>query len=164
MKKINDLVFHYLLNNAIKIFGVALLFVILLQIFGRSFMSTPPSWTEEMSRFLFVWYSFLACVVTLREKQHLGLDYFYRKFSRTIARIIDYSTQALILFFGVYTTYYGYQLLGIVAKRKAPITKWNMTWFYLVLPLMGVLFVLVALENIQALVKASSEKKEVSGK
>lgn len=160
MKKVNDLIFKWVLNPAVKIFGVLLLLVIILQIFGRMFMETPPSWTEEMSRFLFVWYSFLACIVTLREKQHLGLDYFYRKFNPRFAHVVDYFIQALILFFGGYTTYYGITLLSVVAKRKAPITGWTMNWFYLVMPIMGAMFVLIALENFQELATAKKRLEE----
>lgn len=162
MKKINDLIFKYVLNNAVKVFGVLLLAIITLQIIGRTFMPTPPSWTEEMSRFTFVWYSFLACAVTLREKQHLGLDYFYKKFKPGFAHIVDLVTQGLILVFGAYCLYYGVTLLGVVAKRKAPITGWSMTWFYLVMPIMGALFVLVALENFEELLSKKQPKEGIA--
>ena len=151
MKRVNDFIFKFLLEPAIKIFGIALILVIMLQIFGRTFMKTPPSWTEEVSRFTFIWYSFLACAVTLRAKQHLGLDYFYNKFNVGFRHAVDIVIQLLTLVFGVYTAYYGTTLLSVVARRKAPITGWNMRWFYLVMPVMGVLFVLIALENLQAL-------------
>ncbi len=159
MKKINDFLFKYVINNLVKIFGVALLCVILLQIFGRTFMSSPPSWTEEVSRFTFLWYSFLACAVTFREKQHLGLDYFYHKFPAGMRHGVDLATQLLILFFGVFIAFYGYNLLSVVANRKAPITGWNMRIFYMVLPIMGVLFVLVALENLQGLLTKKEGEK-----
>ncbi|MCI8399371.1 MAG: TRAP transporter small permease [Oscillibacter sp.] len=151
MKKVNDLLFKFFLEPAVKITGILLLLVIMLQIFGRAFMSTPPSWTEEMSRFFFLWYSFFACAVTLRAKQHLGLDYFYRQFNPRFREVLDYIIQVLVLAFGAYTAFYGVQLLSIVAKRKAPISGWSMTWFYLILPIMGVLFVLISLENLQEL-------------
>ena len=151
MKKVNDLLFKFFLEPAVKITGILLLLVIMLQIFGRTFMSTPPSWTEEMSRFFFLWYSFFACAVTLRAKQHLGLDYFYRQFNPRFREVLDYIIQVLVLAFGAYTAFYGVQLLSIVAKRKAPISGWSMTWFYLILPIMGVLFVLISLENLQEL-------------
>ena len=160
MNKINDLLFKYILEPAVKVFGVLLLLVIMLQIFGRTFMSTPPSWTEEMSRFFFLWYSFLACAVTLRAKQHLGLDYFYRQFNPKFRYVLDYIIQILILGFGAYIAFYGVQLFSIVAKRKAPISGLSMTCFYAVLPIMGVLFVLIALESIEELVLRKKNEKE----
>lgn len=161
MKKVNDTIFKFLLEPAVKIFGILLLVVISLQIFSRSFMETPLSWTEEISRFVFIWYSFLACAVTLRAKQHLGLDYFYKTmFPPKMRTVVDYVIQVLVLVFGVYCTYYGIQLLDIVTKRKAPISGWSMKWFYLVLPIMGVLFVLIALEEIEALIRSKKTEKE----
>ena len=160
MKKVNDFIFKYILEPVIKLFGTALILIVMLQIFGRSFMKTPPSWTEEMSRFTFVWYSFLACAITLRAKQHLGLDYFYQKFNVKFRHVVDWVIQLLTLAFGVYTAYYGTTLLSVVGRRKAPITGWTMNWFYLVMPVMGVLFVLIALENLQALAQKKPEEKE----
>lgn len=158
MKKVNDLLFKFLLEPAVKITGVLLLLVITLQIFGRTFMSTPPSWTEEMSRFFFLWYSFLACAVTLRAKQHLGLDYFYRKFNPKFRHGLDMVIQVLVLAFGAYIAFYGIQLLSIVTRRKAPITGWSMTFFYLVLPIMGVLFILIALEHLEELIHKNAKE------
>ena len=160
MKTINDCIFKYLINPAIKLTGVGLLLVILLQIFGRSFMQNPPPWTEEMSRFIFLWYCFLGCAVTLRNKQHLGLDYFYNKFSAKVRRVIDIIIQILTLVFGAYIAFYGTTLLEVVRKRVAPITRLSMRWFYLVLPIMGALFVLLAIENLMELVKKEPDTKK----
>ncbi len=159
MKKINDIVFKYLINPAVKVTGIALLLVILLQIFGRMFLSRPPAWTEEMSRFIFLWYCFLGCACTLRAKQHLGLDYFYNKFGKKVQTTIDVIIQILTAVFGLYCAFFGSQVIKVVAKRVAPITRLSMRWFYLVLPIMGVLFVMLSLENLIELFKKSKAER-----
>lgn len=160
MKKINDAVFKYAVDPVIKITGIALLLDIMLQIFGRAFMAKPPAWTEELSRFLFLWYCFLGCAVTLCNKQHLGLDFFYNKFSAKVRRVIDYCIHVLTLVFGGYLAFYGFQVLTVVTKRTAPITGWSMKWFYLVLPIMGILFVMLAVENIVEMIKNKPDSKK----
>ncbi len=160
MKKLNDFIFRYLVNNAVKIFGVALLFIICLQIYGRSFMASPPSWTEEMSRFTFVWYCFLSTAVTLRNKSHLGLDYFYYKFPSKMKVTVDWCIQLFTLFFGLFILYYGIPLLDVVGNRKAAITGWNMRYFYVVMPICGALLALVALEELEALFRRTFRKEE----
>ena len=159
MKKINDFIFRYLINPVVKVTGVALLLVILLQIFGRMFMKRPPAWTEEMSRFIFLWYCFLGCAVTLRKNQHLGLDYFYLKMSKKAQHIIDICIQVLTIGFGAFCAIYGIQLLEIVKKRVAPISRLSMRYFYLVLPIMGVLFVLLGIENLISQIKNNPGKE-----
>lgn len=158
MKKFNDMVFKFLVEPAIKIFGIALCLVIMLQIFGRTFMSTPPSWTEEVSRFTFVWYCFLGAAYTMRQKQHLGLDYFYMKFNPKFRHFIDIVINLCVTVFGLYTAVYGTTLLEIVSRRKAPITGWGMQWFYLVMPIMGVLFALVGIEFLLDVLKEGKSK------
>ncbi len=153
MKKINDAIFKYLINPVVKVTGIALLLVILLQIFGRMFMSRPPAWTEEMSRFIFLWYCFLGCACTMRAKQHLGLDYFYNKFGLKVRNTIDVIIQILTVVFGLYCAVYGFQVIKVVAKRVAPITRLSMKWFYLVLPIMGILFVMLGIENLIEMIK-----------
>lgn len=160
IKKLNDGIFKYIVNNAVKGFGVALLFVICLQIYGRSFMATPPSWTEEVSRFTFVWYCFLSCAVTLRAHQHLGLDFFYRQFPPKMQEAVDWAIQLITLGFGVFICYYGIPLLNVVGNRTAAITKWNMKVFYVVMPICGVLLALVALEEIEALIKRKKNPEQ----
>lgn len=160
MKKINDVIFKYIIHNAVKLFGVALLFIICLQIYGRSFMATPPSWTEEMSRFTFVWYCFLATSVTLRAKGHLGLDYFYNKFPSKMRSVLDWCIQLITLGFGVFIVKWGVPLLDIVGNRKAAITGWNMKYFYVVMPICGALLALVALEEIEALFRKALQAKK----
>ena len=70
-----------------------------------------------------------------------------------IRKTIDIIIQILTLVFGGYVAFYGTTLLDVVRKRVAPITRLSMRWFYLVLPIMGALFVLLAIENLIALLK-----------
>ena len=66
---------------------------------------------------------------------------------------MDLCIQIMVIAFGAYCTFYGSQLLEVVAKRVAPITRLSMRWFYLVLPIMGALFVLLGLERLIELIK-----------
>jgi TRAP-type C4-dicarboxylate transport system permease small subunit len=73
MKKLNDLFFRLaeltlvlmLTTMVIMVFGN----VVLRYGFNDSIISS-----EELSRFLFIWITFLGAIVTMRENAHLGLD------------------------------------------------------------------------------------------
>lgn len=160
MKKLNYFVFDIVVNNATKAVGIAMLCVICLQIFARMFMSTPFSWTEEMSRFTFIWYCFLGCAVTLKAKEHLGLDYFYKKFSPGIAYSADIIIQILIFMFGAICTFPGIKLLPITARRLSPVMRIPMNYIYLCIPVMGVLFMLIAAENLYGLLKKENREEK----
>ena len=78
MKKITDLFFRLaeltlvimLSAMVVMVFGN----VVLRYGFNESIISS-----EELSRFLFIWVTFLGAIVAMRENAHLGLDSVVRK-------------------------------------------------------------------------------------
>lgn len=80
MNKLNDLFFRLaeftlvimLSTMVIMVFGN----VVLRYLFNDGIISS-----EELSRFLFIWITFLGAIVTFRENGHLGLDSVVRKLS-----------------------------------------------------------------------------------
>jgi TRAP-type C4-dicarboxylate transport system permease small subunit len=67
--------------------GGALIFIgflIVAQVFFRYVLAAPPSWTEELTRYVFVWLSWLGAAVVFRWGQHITID-----------AIVNYIPQAL---------------------------------------------------------------------
>ncbi len=54
---------------------VALFFVILVQIFGRTALFTGPIWTEELARWLWVWMALIGIGAVERNKAHLRMGF-----------------------------------------------------------------------------------------
>ena len=84
MKKINDLFFRLA-----EFVLVIMLSLMVIMVFGNvvlryGFNSGLIS-SEELSRFLFIWVTFLGAIVAMRDNAHLGLD--------TLIRVL----QALLL-------------------------------------------------------------------
>ncbi len=73
MKKINDLFF-----KLAEVTLVVMLSTMVVMVFGnvvlRYGFNTGIISSEELSRFLFIWITFLGAVVAMRENAHLGLD------------------------------------------------------------------------------------------
>ena len=73
MKKINDLFFRLA-----EFVLVIMLSLMIIMVFGNvvlryGFNSGLIS-SEELSRFLFIWVTFLGAIVAMRDNAHLGLD------------------------------------------------------------------------------------------
>jgi TRAP-type C4-dicarboxylate transport system permease small subunit len=45
------------------------------QVLGRYLFNAPPSWSEELARFLQVWIALLASALCVQQGMHLGVDY-----------------------------------------------------------------------------------------
>jgi len=142
MERFINFVFDVLLTAALKIIGFVLTMAILLQIFSRFVMINPFSWTEELSRFAFIWFCFLGASHALRLKLHLGIDYFVLKLAPGPRRVVEALIQAVVLFFGYLMLHFGIVMMGMTTFQKSPILRWPMSTMYMVLPVTGFFFVL----------------------
>ena len=153
MERLIGFLFDTLLAAVLKIVGILLTLTILLQIFSRFIMIHPFSWTEELSRFAFIWFCFLGSAFTLRKNLHLGIDYFYRKFNPRLRRAVEFFIQLLILFFGYLLVHFGFIMVGMTTFQKSPIMRLPMSYMYAVLPATGFFFVIFSVYQLQLLVK-----------
>ena len=82
MKKINDLFF-----KMAEFILVIMLSAMVIMVFGnvvlRYGFNDGIISSEELSRYLFIWITFLGAIVTLRENAHLGVDTLVRRLSLT---------------------------------------------------------------------------------
>jgi len=142
MDRLIEFLFEKLILFLLKLIGSILLLTILLQIFVRFIMVHPFSWTEELSRFSFIWFCFLGSAYALKKNLHLGIDYFYKKAAPATRRKMDMFIHLIILFFGFLLCYYGTIMTQISSFQKSPILRLQMSYMYMVLPITGSFFLL----------------------
>ena len=63
--------------------------IVLAQVFFRYGLGDALTWSEEASRFLMVWLTFLASPVAYLEKSHIALDLISEKWGANIKRLIN---------------------------------------------------------------------------
>jgi TRAP-type C4-dicarboxylate transport system permease small subunit len=147
MTKFVYILYDKIVATLVWITGAVMMICILLQIFTRTFFSVPFPWTDELARFTFLWFCFIGSVLTLRNKLHLGIDYFEGKLpprAKFVNRICVYS---LIILFGLFVGILGSQLLEIVDIQLSPVMRIPMLWIYAVLPLTGFLYVILGVHQ-----------------
>lgn len=71
--------------------------IVLAQVFFRYGLGDALTWSEEASRFLMVWLTFLASPVAYLEKSHIALDLISEKWGSTIKRLINIILHVLSL-------------------------------------------------------------------
>src|SRR6186713_3302144 len=110
MKKIID--WYHLLLTWLMVATVAILIVpVTLQIISR-YTALIPSWiwTEELSRFLFIWMVMLGAMIGVREGTHFEVDVWPQLSDRgnALLRIVTY---VFILVFACVFVWYGVQFV-----------------------------------------------------
>lgn len=132
--------------------GVAVLLFALLvvvtvwQVITRQVLNNPSTWSEELSKLVFVWLSFVGATFLFGERGHIAVDILARKFLPGGAqRALATTVQLVIAFFALTAMVWG----GILAAR----TAWNQNltalpvtigWVYVVIPICGVIIAVYA--------------------
>ncbi|GAA3638378.1 TRAP transporter small permease [Flavivirga jejuensis] len=115
---------------------------VLWQVFSRYILNTSFSWTEELARFSLIWLSILGAAYLSAKREHLSMDFLYRKFNPTTKKRVSILIEVCVFLFAlvvmvigglnlVYTTLHLEQLSGTL---RIPLG-----YIYAILPLSGIL-------------------------
>ena len=118
----------------------ALLLLVSLQILSRYFLSSPTTWTSEVSRFCFIWIAFLGTIVVFREREHLNIDILLVMFPNKVKSGVDVlvSLMNFCLFVGI--TIAGIQLIIDGAlDQTSPVLSINYGVVYAIIPFTGLI-------------------------
>jgi TRAP-type C4-dicarboxylate transport system permease small subunit len=129
MKKIVEGYFHLL-----KILIVICLALMVILVFGnvvlRYGFNLGITVSEEVSRWLFVWLTFLGAIVAMREHGHLGVDTLVKRLPPIGKKICLIVSQVLILY-AIWLFLQGsWQQTVINLGVTAPASGLSMGWFY----------------------------------
>ncbi len=69
-------------------------------------------WTEELSRFIFIWISYLAVPLAIKHRENIRVNILYDKFSPRWQSIFWVVNDLCFLFLGVYVTCLGVHMIG----------------------------------------------------
>jgi TRAP-type C4-dicarboxylate transport system permease small subunit len=129
MKKINDLFFR-LAEFTLVIMLSAMVIMVFGNVVLRYGFNDGIISSEELSRFLFIWITFLGAIVTMRDNAHLGLDSVVRKLSLNGKKIAFAISNILMLVCCALMFYGTYKQHGINATTRSAVTELPMSWVY----------------------------------
>ena len=118
--------------------------LVIYQVGARYLFGSPPSWTEELARFLQVWLVLLALagVPPARDAPRRGL----RIAPASEGRRVALRTGVLLIsaVFCLAFAVYGTRLLAVAGLQTSPALGISMIWPYLAVPVSGVLMAVAA--------------------
>jgi TRAP-type C4-dicarboxylate transport system permease small subunit len=129
MKKINDLFFR-LAEFTLVVMLSAMVIMVFGNVVLRYGFNDGIISSEELSRFLFIWITFLGAIVTMRENGHLGLDSIVRKLSLRGKKIAFGLSNLMMLGCCVLMFYGTLKQHSINATTASAVTGIPMSWVY----------------------------------
>jgi TRAP-type C4-dicarboxylate transport system permease small subunit len=128
----------------IEVVLVALLAAMVLMVFGnvvlRYGFNSGITFSEELSRWAFVWMTFLGAIVAIKDNGHLGTDMLVGRLGPTGKKVCLGIAETGMLYCTWLIFSGGLAQLKISLDVEAPVTGWSMAW----LPAAGVVFAISA--------------------
>ena len=147
MKKVVEAYFHLL-----KVIIVACLALMVILVFGnvvlRYGFNLGITVSEEVSRWLFVWMTFLGAIVAMREYGHLGVDTLVKRLPPVGKKLCLIVSQLLMLYATWLFLQGSWQQTQINLGVTAPASGLSVAWFYGVGIVFGVSAALILLYDL----------------
>ena len=127
-----------------------LIIPVTIQIFSR-YTALIPSWiwTEELSRFLFIWMIMIGAMVGVREHTHFEVDVWPELSERATAAIRIVAGVGVLAFALVFV-WYGIQFVRFGWDQTSELAELPMTFIFLAWPLTGLTWIVFQGESMVA--------------
>ena len=122
---------------------VAILIVpVTLQVISR-YTALIPSWiwTEELSRFLFVWMVMLGAMIGIREHSHFEVDV-WPDLGPRAAALLRIVSDVFVLIFALVFVWWGIEFVRFGWDQLSELAELPMPWIFLAWPMAGVTWVI----------------------
>ena len=161
MQKVIDLFYRFLeLLMILLLAGMAIM--VFVNVVMRYGFNSGLTVSDEMSRYFFVWLTFIGAVVGFREYGHMGVETLVAMFGRRgriicmiISNLVILGVSA-IFFWGTWKQY------PINRSMTAPVTGLSMAWVYGIGFFTGACCMLIALERLVRLLTGRVTEQELA--
>ena len=141
MKKVLDGI-HRLLTRLMAATVAILIVPVTLQVVSRYTALIPAwIWTEELSRFLFIWMIMLGSMIGVREGSHFVVDVLPRLAPRTNA-VLAIVTNLFVLAFALVFVWWGIEFVRFGWDQSSELAELPMIYIFMAWPVAGLIWVL----------------------
>ncbi len=121
---------------------IAVCAVVLLQVLMRYLFAEPNPWSEEVSRFAFIWVSLLGASLAVEHRAHFGFDQVTKKLAPRPRRVAETFAQAVVALFALVLIGTGIALMDLTLGERSPALNLPIALVYAAAPVSGLLMVI----------------------
>lgn len=146
-----------------NVFTIVLFLTIAIQVFCRWVLNRSLSWTEEFSRYFFIWASYFAVSVGAYHGRHIRITFHIMLLPAGVRRIILAFTDLIWIGFNGLVVYNSvlFNLSMIEYPLYSATTRFNLVWVYLIIPFAYTLLTVRILQNMFARFRAETPEPNV---
>ena len=128
-------------TSAVGALLIAVCVVVLLQVLMRYLFAYPNPWSEEVSRFCFIWLSLLGASLAVEHRAHFGFDQVTKALAPRAKRVVERFAGAVVLLFSLLLIGTGIALMDLTLGERSPALNLPVALVYAAAPVSGVLMV-----------------------
>jgi TRAP-type C4-dicarboxylate transport system permease small subunit len=121
---------------------LAVFVVVLLQVVMRYVFERPNPWTEELSRFGFIWLSMLGAALAVELRTHFVFDQLVSTLNPKLQLLVRGCSTALVAATAVGLIVFGLELVDLASAQRSPALDLPVSWIYASVPVAGFLMLL----------------------
>src|SRR5699024_3025401 len=147
---------------------LAFIILINLQVFNRYLLpfiniANITTWTEELSRYIFVFVSFLGASLAIRKNETIEVSFIVKKLPINIQNIIEITNNVFMVFFSYFMVKYGIELIAfqLETQQTTPAMAMPMAIPYSAVPIGFALIIIRTLQKLFVDTKGASLKEGV---
>jgi len=136
MKKFDSLFMRFLKYGTL-VSTLLLIGIVCIQIYARFFMENAPSWTEELSRMVFIYTVSFASGLAFRQGYFIQLDLWHSTVNTRFNWLLDTLSSLTVLILFILFFVYGIQFLVMGIVERSPGLSIPMAWSFGAMVLLG---------------------------
>ena len=148
-------------DGVLATLSLSLVGLVLVAVFFRYGLNRSLSWSDEVVRYLFVWCTLLGAAVTLREREHIRVEYFVELLPPRARRVVDAAMLLGVCLFQVALVALGVMWVRATQGSYTSALQWPLNlFFYAALPCTAALGAWYALRRLASGAYAESDVAE----
>lgn len=155
MNKLKDAI-----DSALKVICVTLfaflVLIVIWQVMARQVFSAPSTWSEELSKYVFVWLSFFALTLLFSERAHIAVAFLATKLPQKLQNLVGVIVNILIIAWALLVlTYGGLQAATNAWEQNLTALPVSIGPMYLCMPICGILITLACIYHTVYILKGN---------
>jgi TRAP-type C4-dicarboxylate transport system permease small subunit len=114
--------------------------LVFLNVVMRYVFNNSIAWTEEISRYLMIWTTYLGAGLALREGRHVAIEFFQDLLPSPLRRAVRVFVATLMLVFMALLVYWGFVYAQEAWSQYTAVTNLPQGAFYLAIPIGAIIF------------------------
>ena len=151
---------RWCMSNSLEICAgampVTICIIVFAGVFFRYFLHIGLGWTEELSRYLQVWMTFIGAAIAVKRWSHFQLTIINQwipasahAFTSVFSILVVMTLEGILIKNGI-------DITRVSWHQTSPIMSWNFGYLYIVVPLSGVLMEIFAARHLIAVLRGGT--------